>query len=598
VDNAQTPDEVEKTVKPPETKPATSTRGAAAARGSQSKSTPAKSASSATSKSAAKKPADAKPASATRAASKTAPRAAPKAAPKAADGTKAGTKPAGTRSTAPKPSASKSTSPRSVARKPTAPKAAGAKSAGGRPTTSKPTAPRALTSTPTARERASADSVLPESSAASTTVGLSLATSVLISPAVPVSETPIAPAVDPVDPVDPVDSADSAETSDAQTHTPVSKPDAVLAGLARLRALAAQFGTQAPGIEVATPPADAGDAPATPDAPATDDASVAAPATPAAVKPKTKTKTEPKTPPQPQPNTTTNTDPDPEPKPEPEPKPTQIPKRDAVVAVRSTISHELEAATGEYVLEVRGLSKGFGDTVAVNDIQLNVRAGVFYGIVGPNGAGKTTTLSMITGLLRPDSGTASVNGVDVWDSPEIAKRSIGVLPDRLRIFDRLTGSQLLYYSGVLRGLSAVEVRKRSADLASAFGLDDVMGRLVSDYSSGMLKKVALAAAMIHSPRLLVLDEPFESVDPVSAATVTRILKQYVDAGGTVLLSSHRMELVQRVCSHVAVIVEGTLLADGTIDQVRNGMSLEDRFVQLTGKNSSGGGLEWLSSFSD
>ena len=269
-----------------------------------------------------------------------------------------------------------------------------------------------------------------------------------------------------------------------------------------------------------------------------------------------------------------------------------------LVAVDVAVSHGLEATSEDVVLQVNGLSKDFGDTVAVDDIRLSVRAGVFYGIVGPNGAGKTTTLSMITGLLRPDSGNATVNGVDVWESPDIAKRSIGVLPDRLRIFDRLTGSQLLYYSGVLRGLDSTEVRKRSADLATAFGLDDVMGRLVSDYSSGMLKKVALAAAMIHSPRLLVLDEPFESVDPVSAATVTRILKQYVKAGGTVLLSSHRMELVQRVCSHVAVIVDGKLLADGTIDEVRDGISLEDRFVQLTGKNSNGGGLEWLSSFSD
>ncbi|EAR24240.1 ABC transporter, ATP-binding protein [marine actinobacterium PHSC20C1] len=345
---------------------------------------------------------------------------------------------------------------------------------------------------------------------------------------------------------------------DAESSKPVSKPDAVLAGLARLRALAAQFATQAPSVELAESAVEL--------EPQTEPAPAAEPLV--------------------------------EPEPEPKPSPKSESASDAVVAVRPTLSHDLEAASGDIVLEVRGLSKGFGDTVAVNDIHLNVRAGVFYGIVGPNGAGKTTTLSMITGLLRPDSGTASVNGVNVWDSPEVAKRSIGVLPDRLRIFDRLTGSQLLYYSGVLRGLDAPEVRKRSADLATAFGLDDVMGRLVSDYSSGMLKKVALAAAMIHSPRLLVLDEPFESVDPVSAATVTRILKQYVDAGGTVLLSSHRMELVQRVCSHVAVIVEGTLLADGTIDEVRNGMSLEDRFVQLTGKNSSGGGLEWLSSFSD
>lgn len=344
-----------------------------------------------------------------------------------------------------------------------------------------------------------------------------------------------------------------AEKSKAEIPQPAEKPDAVLVGLARLRALAAQFTVPAP---TATP----------------------APA------------------PELEPDPTAEQAPEQRPKPQSDQKPESA--GEGVVAVQSTISHALEATSTDIVLKVRGLSKGFGDTVAVNDIDLNVRAGVFYGIVGPNGAGKTTTLSMITGLLRPDSGTASVNGIDVWDSPEIAKRSMGVLPDHLRIFDRLTGSQLLYYSGVLRGLNAAEVRKRSADLATAFGLDDVMGRLVSDYSSGMLKKVALAAAMIHSPRLLVLDEPFESVDPVSAATVTRILKQYVNAGGTVLLSSHRMELVQRVCSHVAVIVEGTLLANGTIDEVRNGMSLEDRFVQLTGKNSSGGGLEWLSSFSD
>ncbi|GAA1206583.1 hypothetical protein GCM10009655_02050 [Rhodoglobus aureus] len=423
-----------------------------------------------------------------------------------------------------------------------------------------------------------------------------------------------------------------AESFEAEPPKPAEKPDAVLAGLARLRALAAQFTVPAaaPAAEIAPDP-QAADVVAVRDAegevapapapssadnndvaadalaepvPATEPAAVATPemdavteSTPVTV-PQRKPKARPKREAEPEPRA----DPAAEPalEQEPEPQSDQEPELagNAVVAVRPTLSHQLEATSTDIVLKVRGLSKGFGDTVAVNDIHLNVRAGVFYGIVGPNGAGKTTTLSMITGLLRPDSGTASVNGIDVWDSPEIAKRSIGVLPDRLRIFDRLTGSQLLYYSGVLRGLKAAEVRKRSADLATAFGLDDVMGRLVSDYSSGMLKKVALAAAMIHSPRLLVLDEPFESVDPVSATTVTRILKQYVNAGGTVLLSSHRMEIVQRVCSHVAVIVEGTLLADGTIDEVRNGMSLEDRFVQLTGKNSSGGGLEWLSSFSD
>jgi ABC-2 type transport system ATP-binding protein len=251
----------------------------------------------------------------------------------------------------------------------------------------------------------------------------------------------------------------------------------------------------------------------------------------------------------------------------------------------------------DVVLSVAGLTKRFDDTLAVADLDLEVRAGDFYGIVGPNGAGKTTTLSIITGLLRPDSGTVIVHGSNVWSDPVVAKRNMGVLPDRLRLFDRLTGAQLLYYAGTLRGLDGATVRKRSADLARAFGLEEAMGRLVSDYSAGMTKKVALAAAMIHSPRLLVLDEPFESVDPVSAATVTDILKKYAAAGGTVVLSSHSMDLVQRICDHVAVVVNGEILADGTMDEVRDGMTLEDRFVQLAGGLQKAEGLQWLHNFS-
>ncbi|HWR86251.1 MAG TPA: ABC transporter ATP-binding protein [Rhodoglobus sp.] len=252
----------------------------------------------------------------------------------------------------------------------------------------------------------------------------------------------------------------------------------------------------------------------------------------------------------------------------------------------------------QVVLSVSNLSKSFGDTVAVSQVNLQVPPGAFYGIVGPNGAGKTTTLSMITGLLRPDAGTVLVHGSDVWSDPIAAKRNMGVLPDRLRLFDRLTGAQLLFYSGVLRGLDAATVRSRIADLGRVFGMEDALARLVSDYSAGMTKKIALAAAMIHSPRLLVLDEPFESVDPVSAATVTRILKQYVQQGGTVVLSSHSMDLVQRICDHVAVVVNGVILADGTVDEVRGGRSLEERFVELVGGRTSVEGLEWLHSFSD
>ncbi|GAB3580837.1 hypothetical protein GCM10027406_20900 [Leifsonia lichenia] len=250
------------------------------------------------------------------------------------------------------------------------------------------------------------------------------------------------------------------------------------------------------------------------------------------------------------------------------------------------------------VLSVTGLYKRFGETVAVDGVSLDVKEGSFYGIVGPNGAGKTTTLSMVTGLLRPDAGRVLVHGIDAWTDPVRAKRAIGVLPDKLRLFDRLTGAQLLHYSGTLRGLSAKTVRLRSADLASAFGIEDALDRLVADYSAGMTKKIALAAAMIHSPRLLVLDEPFESVDPVSAANVIEILQRYAAAGGTVVLSSHGMDLIQRVCDSVAIIVQGKVLAAGTIDEVRGEQTLEERFVDLAGGRKAAEGMEWLHSFSD
>lgn len=256
------------------------------------------------------------------------------------------------------------------------------------------------------------------------------------------------------------------------------------------------------------------------------------------------------------------------------------------------------AADAPVVLQISALSKHFGETTAVDEIELAVRTGSFYGIVGPNGAGKTTTLSMVTGLLRPDAGTVSVHGIDVWADPVAAKRTIGVLPDRLRLFDRLTGAQLLYYSGILRGLDNATVRERSADLAAAFGLEDALNRLVADYSAGMTKKIALACAMIHSPRLLVLDEPFEAVDPVSAANLTEILQKYVAAGGTVVLSSHGMDLIERVCDSVAIIVHGQVLASGTLDEVRGVATLEERFVELAGGRKAAEGMEWLHSFSD
>lgn len=249
-------------------------------------------------------------------------------------------------------------------------------------------------------------------------------------------------------------------------------------------------------------------------------------------------------------------------------------------------------------LALRGLWRRFGEKVAVAGIDLDVPAGSFYGLVGPNGAGKTTTLSMATGLLHPDAGTVLVHGQDLWASPLQVKAMLGVLPDGVKLFDRLTGEQLITYAGLLHGLDRDTTAERTRDLLAAMDLTKDAGTLVVDYSAGMTKKVALACALVHVPRLLVLDEPFEAVDPVSAANIRDILASYVRSGGTVIVSSHVMDLVQRMCDHVAIIANGHVLAAGTVDDVRGDASLEDRFVDLVGGRVSGEGLAWLRTSSD
>jgi ABC-2 type transport system ATP-binding protein len=244
-------------------------------------------------------------------------------------------------------------------------------------------------------------------------------------------------------------------------------------------------------------------------------------------------------------------------------------------------------------LRLAGLTKRFGATVAVDAIDLVVPSGSFFGLVGPNGAGKTTTLSMSTGLLRPDAGRAFIHDVDVWADPVSAKRLVGNLSDGVRLFDRLTGFQLVTYAGLLHGMPRDVVQERAADLLRVLDLESAGSTLVVDYSAGMTKKVALACALVHAPRLLVLDEPFESVDPVSAANIRDILETFVGSGGTVIVSSHVMDLVQRMCDHVAVIARGTVLAAGTTDEVRAGSTLEDRFVELVGGRRTGEGPSWL-----
>ena len=249
--------------------------------------------------------------------------------------------------------------------------------------------------------------------------------------------------------------------------------------------------------------------------------------------------------------------------------------------------------TGTPALVCEGLCKAFGQKIAVNMLSLTVPTGSIYGVVGPNGAGKTTMLSMVTGLLVPDQGRCLVHGVDVWREPRRAKSLLGVLPDGLRTFDRLSGLDLVTYSGLLRGLERDVVVERATQLLHVLGLWDAGTTLVTDYSAGMRKKVHLACALVHSPSVLVLDEPFEAVDPVSARTIQGMLDDFARAGGTVIISSHVMATVQRFCSHVVIIAHGQALVSGSTEQVAAGGDLEDRFTELVGGSGRREELSWL-----
>jgi ABC-2 type transport system ATP-binding protein len=203
---------------------------------------------------------------------------------------------------------------------------------------------------------------------------------------------------------------------------------------------------------------------------------------------------------------------------------------------------------------------------------------------------------MAVGLLRPDEGRSHVFGVDLWARPLDAKKLIGVLPDGLAMPERLTGRELLTFQGHLRGMDPGTVAQRTYDLLDVLELTGAERTLVVDYSTGMRKKIGLATALLHNPKLLVLDEPFEAVDPVSAATLKAILTRFVASGGSVVLSSHVMALVEQICDAVAVMAGGRVAASGPLDEVRDGRSLEDAFVRLVGAESvRGDALSWLSS---
>jgi ABC-2 type transport system ATP-binding protein len=246
-------------------------------------------------------------------------------------------------------------------------------------------------------------------------------------------------------------------------------------------------------------------------------------------------------------------------------------------------------------LELEDLTKRFGDKVAVDSLTLRLEAGSFLGLLGRNGAGKSTTLKMVTGLVKPTAGRVRVLGLDLEHSALEVKRQIGVMPEDMALLDHLTGPQYLRFVGRMYGLEDAVVEKRRAELFEKLDLAPEPRGLLRDYSYGMKKKAALCAALIHGPRILFLDEPFEGIDPVTSRTIKGILQSLQARGVTVILTSHILEIVEKLCPLIAILDEGRLKGFGTLDELRDGrdgQSLESLFVGLVG-GAQDGALSWL-----
>ena len=269
-------------------------------------------------------------------------------------------------------------------------------------------------------------------------------------------------------------------------------------------------------------------------------------------------------------------------------------RRSAKLKALGKRADDVSMGSEMFAVEAVGLRKAYGEKIAVGCLNLAVPAGSFFGVVGPNGAGKTTTLRMMTGLLRPDAGRVIIDGIDVWANPIAAKERIGVLPDDLRLFDRLTGEQFLTYIGRMRRMDIPTAKKRCAEVLELLGLTESSKEIVADYSQGMRKKIALGAAIMHVPKVLFLDEPFESVDPVSSRMVQQVLAKFRADGGTVIFSSHVMETVENLCDYVAIVHGGAIVANGETDVLRAGRTLEQTFIESVGaKEVRLDGLGWL-----
>ncbi len=248
----------------------------------------------------------------------------------------------------------------------------------------------------------------------------------------------------------------------------------------------------------------------------------------------------------------------------------------------------------------RHLVRRFGAKTAVAGVDLAIAPGEFYGLLGPNGAGKTTTIRMIVGLLRPHQGSAGVGEFDTWRHPLEVKRRIGVLPEEFNLYERLTGAELLDFTAASFGLAKSEAVRRRNELLELLDLGAAADVLIADYSRGMRKKTALAAAVIHAPPVLFLDEPFEGVDAVSARLIRDLLQRYTAGGATVVFSSHVMDLVERLCTRIGIMVAGRLTVEATPQDLRRTYgadSVEDAFLKAVGAAELRGGLDWLGSSS-
>ena len=250
--------------------------------------------------------------------------------------------------------------------------------------------------------------------------------------------------------------------------------------------------------------------------------------------------------------------------------------------------------TGPFAIEVENLRKVYGSKAAVDGLSLTVPCGSFFGFLGPNGAGKSTTIRMLTGLIPPTSGSIKLLGMPLPDQELEIKRHIGLVPDESLLFDRLTGGEFLEFVGRMYGLARPVARERAGELLTLFELAEMPRKLIAEYSKGMRKRVAMAASLIHRPQLFLMDEPFEGVDAVGARLMKDILLDQVRHGATIFLTSHVLEVVERLCDRVAIIHEGRIVREGAMQDLRTGSeTLEDVFVRVVGAEREFQRLDWL-----